>query len=201
MLVTVLALYLDVGASDIPAQCTSTLLETCLKRHAAAGGAADSGLVTASCGQTRVGCWHSGAKQMIYNGGALPNAHTTYVPGIGPRLRSTGLGDYLPYVELCQCLLTSNGTEPYPQSPTKLGVMARRYCKSHITRSSFSKWRTTILIRDVSFTQHPFHPAPLQRRWVLGEDKALVGCWVKTTRWVKTHVSNPVQKVFTAFYL
>jgi len=75
----------------------------------------DAGFLNIPCGTQRLECWRGGIKSIIYNYESVP-AGTLYINGVNERIVSMGLGNNTAaQAEMCQCLLTSNFTVPFPE--------------------------------------------------------------------------------------
>eukprot|EP00041_Stephanoeca_diplocostata_P012441 m.208244 g.208244 ORF g.208244 m.208244 type:complete len:361 (-) comp18960_c0_seq4:343-1425(-) len=126
LLVTTLLIYLEVAPSDIPKRCSWGLQKKCLGVYGEAGGEFDPMFVESACGSLRVMCWRSGLKFMMYKGDIPEN--TFYLKGFNDELAANNLTSFIPMAELCQCMLTNNGTLSYPTSPDTFRSFTEYFC-------------------------------------------------------------------------
>eukprot|EP00039_Didymoeca_costata_P017029 m.312952 g.312952 ORF g.312952 m.312952 type:complete len:340 (+) comp16484_c0_seq63:65-1084(+) len=114
LLLLVLVVLLEISPADIPKACPRGLHETCLKELISVGGAdaleIDDNSKT--CGVLRVDCWRGSAKNILYDTGNVANKKTVNISALGlDSVILDGLGPRLAY---CTCLLTLDGTVPFP---------------------------------------------------------------------------------------
>eukprot|EP00041_Stephanoeca_diplocostata_P012723 m.213863 g.213863 ORF g.213863 m.213863 type:complete len:184 (-) comp19063_c0_seq4:499-1050(-) len=109
--------FIEVAPQDIPKVCPYDLQQTCLQKYGTANppGEFEAGFLEVPCGSLRLMCWRSGLKFIIYSGKELPE-NTYYDETLNDRLKHFNMSSFIPMAELCQCMLTSNGTVPYPAS-------------------------------------------------------------------------------------
>jgi len=132
LLLTVLLLFLEVAPQDIPRKCGNRLLETCIARYNAGGGEFDAGFLLEPCGALRMSCWRGGIKSVIYNGDDMTAADQYYKAGVYERVNATLGAATAAQTELCQCMLTSNGTVAYPKSPNVKREDTEYFCDAII---------------------------------------------------------------------
>lgn len=105
--------FIQIGPSDIPRNCGTSLHQRCLQTYVENNGTSDSALTGSSCGAQRVECWRSGFKHMLYGGGDLPEG-TSRIDVNALGLPDEVLQEWRPGLEYCICLLTNDGAQNLP---------------------------------------------------------------------------------------
>eukprot|EP00035_Acanthoeca_spectabilis_P037945 m.48680 g.48680 ORF g.48680 m.48680 type:complete len:356 (-) comp8927_c0_seq2:62-1129(-) len=169
LFIIVLVLFLEIGPSEMPAKCSSKVQQACLDDYTTAdqalpisarpanginGGPAgasfwpnaspnngpEARLALEQCGSSRVWCWRSGIKFMLYQtDGALDDhapirdyhkffevygEYTTENSGIPGGV----LFEYGPSIKYCHCMLTTNGTSLLPTHTHAWRMDTDYYC-------------------------------------------------------------------------
>eukprot|EP00035_Acanthoeca_spectabilis_P014661 m.283932 g.283932 ORF g.283932 m.283932 type:complete len:315 (-) comp16190_c0_seq9:111-1055(-) len=133
LLLTVLLLFLEVAPQDIPAKCSNKLQETCLRLYNVdRNGEFDAGFLQEACGTLRMNCWRGGIKAVIYNGEEMTDADLYYKAGVYDRVFNLLGEGTAAQSDLCQCMLTNNGTEQYPRSPNAARADTNYFCDAII---------------------------------------------------------------------